>query len=106
MPKFLFETTYTADGIRGLMKDNAAARRRANEKLLQSVDGKLEAFYYTMGDRDVIAIVDLPNAEAAAAVSFAGMATGLTRVRTTALLTVEEVDRALARKLTFRGPGQ
>jgi hypothetical protein len=28
-----------------------------------------------MGDRDVIAIVDRPNAEAAAAVSFAGMAT-------------------------------
>jgi uncharacterized protein with GYD domain len=106
MPKFLFETTYTVDGLRDLMKDQAAARRQANEKLLQSVDGKLEAFYYTMGDRDVIAIVDLPNAEAAAAVSLAGMATGLTRVRTTPLLTVEEVDRALTRKLTFRGPGQ
>jgi len=106
MPKFLFETTYTADGIRGLMKDKAAARRQANEKLLASVGGRLEAFYYAMGDRDVIAIVDLPHAEAAAAVSFAGMATGLTRVRTTALLTVEEVDRALLRKLAFRGPGQ
>jgi uncharacterized protein with GYD domain len=106
MPKFLFETTYTTDGLHGLMKDKAAARRQANERLLQSVDGKLEAFYYAMGDRDVIAIVDLPSAEAAAAVSFAGMSTGLTRVRTTALLTVEEVDRALARKLVFRGPGQ
>ena len=59
-----------------------------------------------MGDRDVIAIVDLPNAEAAAAISFTGMANGLNRVRTTPLLTVEEVDRALLRKLTFRGPGQ
>jgi uncharacterized protein with GYD domain len=106
MPKFLFETSYTTDGLRGLMKDKAAARRLANERLLESVDGKLEAFYYVMGDRDVIAIVDLPNAEAAAAISFAGMATGLTRVRTTPLLTVDEVDRALARKLTFRGPGQ
>ena len=77
-----------------------------NQKLLESVGGKLEAFYYVMGDRDVIAIVDLPNAEAAAAVSFAGMATGLTRVRTTPLLSIEEVDRALASKLAFRGPGQ
>jgi uncharacterized protein with GYD domain len=106
MPKFLFETTYTTDGVRGLMKDKATARRLANEKLLESVDGKLEAFYYTMGERDVIAIVDLPNAEAAAAVSLTGMATGLNRVKTTPLLTVEEVDRALARKLAFRGPGQ
>jgi len=106
MPKFLFETTYTTDGIKGLMRDKATARRQANEKLLESIDGKLEAFYYAMGDRDVIAIVDLPNAEAAAAVSFTGMATGLNRVRTTPLLTVEEVDRALIRKLTFRGPGQ
>jgi uncharacterized protein with GYD domain len=106
MAKFLFETTYTSEGLRGLMKDKAAARRQANQKLLESVGGKLEAFYYVMGDRDVIAIVDLPNAEAAAAVSFAGMATGLTRVRTTPLLTVEEIDRALASKLAFRGPGQ
>ena len=106
MPKFLFETSYTVEGLRGLMKDKASARRQANEKLLESVGGKLEAFYYTMGERDVIAIADLPNAEAAAAVSLAGMSTGLTRVRTTPLLAVEEVDRALARKLTFRGPGQ
>jgi uncharacterized protein with GYD domain len=106
MPKFLYETTYTADGIRGLMKDKAVARRQAIEKVVESVDGKLEAFYYAMGDRDVVAIVDLPNAESAAAISFAGMATGLVRVRTTPLLTVEEVDRALARKLAVRGPGQ
>jgi uncharacterized protein with GYD domain len=106
MAKFLFETTYTTEGLHGLMKDKAAARRQANEKLLESVGGRLEAFYYAMGDRDVIAIVDLPDAQAAAAVSLAGMATGLTRVRTTPLLTVEEIDRALAQKLRFQGPGQ
>ena len=106
MPKFLFETTYTTDGIKGLMRDKAAARRQANEKLLESVDGKLEAFYFAMGDHDVITIVDLPDAATAAAISFTGSATGLFRVTTTPLLTVEEVDRALAKKLTFRAPGQ
>lgn len=99
MAKFLFEATYTTDGIRSLIKDKASGRRQANEKLLVSVNGKLEAFYFAMGARDVIAIVDLPDAEAAAAISFAGMASGLSRVRTTPLLTVEEVDRALTRKL-------
>ncbi|HXW75597.1 MAG TPA: GYD domain-containing protein [Steroidobacteraceae bacterium] len=106
MPKYLVETTYTAEGIRGLLKDKASARRQAVEKLLQSVDGKLEAFYYAMGDRDVVTIVDLPDAAAAAAISFTGSATGLFRVTTTPLLTVEEVDRALAKKLSFRAPGQ
>jgi uncharacterized protein with GYD domain len=106
MPKYLVETTYTAEGVRGLQKDKATGRKQAVEKLLQSVDGKLEAFYFAMGDRDVVTIVDLPDAAAAAAISLTGSATGLFRVTTTALLSVEEVDRALAKKLSFRGPGQ
>src|SRR6516165_1457104 len=61
---------------------------------------------FRVGEIDVVTIVDLPNAESAAAMSFAGMSTGMVRVKTTPLLAVEEVDRALARKLAFRGPGQ
>ena len=106
MAKFLMETTYTPEGVRALQKDTASGRREAVSKLLQSVGGKLEVFYYAMGDVDVIAIVELPDASAAAAVSFTGSATGLYKVTTTALLGVEEVDRALAKKLSFRAPGQ
>jgi len=106
MPKYLVETTYNAEGIRGLQKDRASGRKEAVTKLLQSVDGKLEAFYFAMGDRDVVTIVDLPDAAAAAAISLTGSATGLFRVTTTPLLTVEEMDRALAKKLPFRGPGE
>jgi uncharacterized protein with GYD domain len=106
MPKFLVETTYTPEGVRALQKDTASGRREAVTKLLQSVDGKLEAFYFAMGDRDVVTIVDLPDAVSAAAVSLTGSATGLFKVRTTPLLSAEEIDRALGRKLTFRGPGQ
>ena len=106
MPKFLFETTYKTEAIRGLQKEKGSSRKQAVEKLLASLDGKLEAFYYAMGEHDVVTIVDLPNAESAAAMSFAGMGTGMVRVKTTPLLTVEEVDRALARKVAFRGPGQ
>jgi uncharacterized protein with GYD domain len=106
MPKYLMETTYTPEGMRALQKDKASARREAVIKLLQSVDGKLESFYYAMGDRDVISIIELPDATTAAAVSLTGSATGLFKVTTTPLLSVEEVDRALARKLTIRAPGQ
>jgi uncharacterized protein with GYD domain len=106
MPKFLVETTYTPAGVRALQNDTASGRRDAVTRLLQSVDGKLEAFYFAMGDRDVIAIVELPDTVSAAAISLTGSATGLYKVTTTALLSVEEVDRALARKLAFRAPGQ
>jgi uncharacterized protein with GYD domain len=106
MPKFLMETTYTPEGIRALEKDTASGRKEAVIKLLQSVGGKLESFYYAMGDRDVISIVELPDASSAAAVSLTGSSSGLFKVTTTALLSVEEVDRALARKLAFRAPGQ
>jgi uncharacterized protein with GYD domain len=106
MAKFLMETTYTPEGVRALQKDSASGRREAVTKLLQSVGGKLEVFYYAMGDVDVVAIIDVPDAATAAAVSLTGSATGLFKVTTTALLAVEEVDRALTKKLSFRAPGQ
>jgi len=106
MAKFLMTTVYTPEGIRALQKDTASGRREAVTKLLQSAGGKLESFYYAMGDVDVIAIVELPDASTAASVSLTGSATGLYKVTTTALLGVEEVDRALAKKLAIRAPGQ
>jgi uncharacterized protein with GYD domain len=106
MAKFLMTTVYTPEGVRALQKDTASGRREAVVKLLQSVGGKLEAFYYAMGDADVISIIEVPDAATAAAVSLTGSSTGLFKVTTTALLGVEEVDRALGKKLTFRAPGQ
>ena len=105
MPKYFIEATYTAEGLRGLQKDKASGRRQALIKAVQSLEGKLEACYYSMGDRDVIAIVEAPDAVSVAALSLAASATGLLRVKTTALLSVEEVDRALEKKHSYRGPG-
>src|SRR5207248_1559639 len=50
---------------------------------------------------------DSPRAVAmsAKALSLAVSATGIARTRTTALLTVEETDRALTKKLSYRPPG-
>jgi uncharacterized protein with GYD domain len=105
MPKYLIEAAYTAEGLRGLQKDKASGRRQALVKAVESLEGKLDAFYFSMGDRDVLAIVEAPDAVSIAALSLAASATGLVRVRTTALLSVEEVDRALEKKHGYRGPG-
>jgi uncharacterized protein with GYD domain len=105
MAKYLIEAAYTAEGLRGLHKDKASGRREAVVKAVQSIEGKVEAFYFAMGERDVVSIVEMPDAVSVAAFSLAASASGLVRVKTTPLLGVEEIDRALEKKLAYRGPG-
>jgi len=105
MPKFLIEASYTADGLRGLHKDRASGRLEALAKAVQSLNGKVDCMHFALGDDDVIAILDLPDAGAAAALSAAVSITGLVRMRTTSLLTVAEMDQALTRNAAYRGPG-
>jgi uncharacterized protein with GYD domain len=106
VPKYLIEATYTAEGAKGLAKDLASGRKAAVEKALASVGGKLDCFYYAFGDYDVVFIAEGPDNVSAAALGLAACATGLARTKTTVLLTVEEVDQALKKKVGYRGPGQ
>jgi uncharacterized protein with GYD domain len=105
MPKFLVEASYTADGLRGLQKDKASGRLEALTKAVQSLNGKVDCMHFALGDDDVVAIVDFADTGAAAALSAAVSLTGLVRMRTTSLLTVAEMDEALARNAAYRGPG-
>ena len=105
MPKYLCEAGYTAEGLQGLITESAAARKAAVQKAIKGVGGKLAAFYYTFGDNDVILIVDLPDNTAMAALALAVGSSGVVQLRTTVLLTVEEVDKAIKMKSTYRAPG-
>jgi uncharacterized protein with GYD domain len=73
---------------------------------MKRVKGKLESLYFALGSDDVVVIVDAPDNIAIAALSLGIGSTGLINVRTTALLTVEEVDQALAMFPKYRAPGQ
>jgi uncharacterized protein with GYD domain len=106
MPKFLIEASYTAEGLKGLQKDKASGRKTAISKAIESLEGRLDALYYTFGDDDVIVIVDMPDNVSATALSLTVSATGLVRTKTTPLITVEEADRALQKNVTYRGPGR
>jgi uncharacterized protein with GYD domain len=105
MPKYLIEASYTAEGLRGLQKDKASGRKQAVTKVVESLEGKVEAMYFALGAYDVVIIADLPDTVSAAALSLSVSATGLVRTKSTALLTVEETDRALTKKISYRGPG-
>jgi uncharacterized protein with GYD domain len=106
LPKYLFHASYSTDGLHGLDGDSASGRRADVQAAVKAVGGKMEAFYYAFGPDDVVIILDLPDNVTAAAISLGTSATGLVRVRTTALLTVEEVDKALQVKMSYRAPGE
>ena len=105
MPKFLIEASYTAEGLRGLQKDKASGRREAVTAATRALGGKVEGLYYALGKDDVIAIVDMPDTASVAALCIAVSASGMVRTTTTALMTVEEADQAIAKTVKYRPPG-
>ena len=105
MPKYLWKGNYRSEGTKGLLKEGGTARVKAVEQLLQSVGGKLEAYYYALGDHDAYLIVDLPDNASAAAVSMAISAAGVTRIQTVPLLTPAEIDQAAKKPARYRPPG-
>jgi len=106
MPKYLIQARYSPEGLKGLAKDKASGRKAAIQTAMKNVKGKVECMYFSFGAEDVVAILDAPDNVAAAAVAIAVGSSGLVSIRTTPLLTVDEVDQALALPSKYRAPGQ
>ena len=106
MPKYLFEISYTLEGAKGLLKDGGSKRLAAGKAAIESLGGKLEAFYFAFGEHDAIVIVDMPDAASAAATSIALSASGGVTGKTTVLLTPEEIDAAVKKTPTYTPPGR
>jgi uncharacterized protein with GYD domain len=105
MPKYLIQANYTGDGVKGLLKEGGSGRREAVDKLLASVGGSVESFYYAFGKTDAYVIVDVPDNVTAAAVALTVAATGSVAIKTTPLLTIDEVDQATKKSPAYRAPG-
>jgi uncharacterized protein with GYD domain len=106
MPKYLLQANYTRDGVVGLIKDGGTRRRAVVENLLKSVGGSVEAFYYAFGDTDLFAIVDTPDDVSMTAISLTVAAAGGATIKTTVLMSAEEVDEAAKKTPMYRAPGQ
>ena len=65
----------------------------------------MDAFYFVFGENDVHVILDLPENLTAAALSLVVMSTGAARIRTTVLLTPEEIDQAVKTQVEYNPPG-
>jgi uncharacterized protein with GYD domain len=104
MPKYLVQGSYTDQGLKGLMKVGGSKRRAMVEQLAKEMGGKLEAFYFTFGSDDFVIVLDLPSNIDMAATSIVAQASGTVKSRVTVLMTPEDVDQAVQRKVDFRPP--
>ena len=106
MAKYLIQGNYVGEGIKGLLKEGGSSRRAAIEEMAGSLGGSVEAAYYALGDTDIFVIVDMPDHASVAAAALMASASGAVTVKTTVLMTPEEVDEAAKKTPSYRPPGQ
>ena len=106
MAKYLSQSSYTSEGVKGLLKEGGTGRREAIEKLLASVGGTVESIYYAFGDTDLFVICDVPDNVTATAMSLLVNASGAATSKITVLITPEEMDAAAKKTADYRPPGK
>ena len=106
MAKFMIQASYTADGTKGLLKEGGTGRRTAVTKVVEDLGGKLEALYFAFGDTDAVVICEVPDAVSALALSMAVNSSGQVRIKTTPLISPEDVDAASHKAVQYRAPGK
>jgi len=105
MPKYLLQASYTTDGVSGLLKEGGTSRKATVEKLAETLGGSIEAFYYAFGDYDVYVIADVPDQATITALSLVINSTGAVNIKTTVLISPEEIDTASEKTVNYRPPG-
>jgi uncharacterized protein with GYD domain len=105
MAKYLIQGNYTTEGIKGVLKEGGTGRKEAVSAALKGLGGRIESMYYAFGETDVYVIVEAPDNVTAAALAMGVAATGTVGIKTTVLLSIEEVDQATKKTLAFRAAG-
>jgi uncharacterized protein with GYD domain len=106
MAKYLWEVSYSPQGMKGVLHEGGSSRREMIEKLAANMGGSVESMYFAFGDNDAYIVADFPSNVDAAAVAMNVGAVGAASVKTVVLLTPEEVDEATQRQVQYRAPGE
>ncbi len=104
MAKFMATLRATPEGLQGLVKEGFAAREAYARGLIESVGAKVEAFYWTYGEDDLLVVMDADSA-GAIALSLAVTSSGAYECITAPLMTSAEMDEGRARLPQYRSPG-
>ena len=106
MAKYLLKVSYSAEGLKGIMKSGGTARVEAVSKALAVVGGSLESFYFAFGSDDVYVIADVPShKEASALATTIGTSGAISSYETVVLLSPAEIDDAMQVAVDYAPPG-
>jgi uncharacterized protein with GYD domain len=95
MAYYLIRAAYTGTAAAHLVQ-HPQHRETAVRKSCEALGGKLHGFYYCFGEYDAMALAELPNNKAAAALALSVEASGSVRtIHTTVLMTVAEAMEAM-----------
>ena len=106
MARYLLEATYSTEGLMGLIAAGAKSRLQAVDDLASSVGGSIVSFDFANGGGDVYLVCDLPDDEAAAAITLTvGASRALSTFKLTKLFSAEQIEVATSRNATYVPPG-
>jgi uncharacterized protein with GYD domain len=106
---YLFRFGYTPEAWAAMMTNPNDRRDMLASKIFGTFGGRLEGFWYSFGEQDGYALVELPDAVSAAAASIAVSATGSFRqLETIVLITADEMLEALGKagQVNYTPPGE
>ncbi len=107
MPLYMFQASYTTQGVSDLIK-TPQDRTAAVRPIIERMGGRLDCLYYAFGDYDVVAIAELPDNVSMSALAMAVGASGaLGSFKTTVLIPMDEAVEAMRKAGTvgYRPPG-
>jgi len=105
MARYLFEVSYSVDGMRGVMKEGAENRETFISKMAADLGASVESFDFAFGATDVYVICEIPDDETAAAIAMAVGSSGAGSCRTVKLLSPSQIDKARGITTGYRAPG-
>ena len=95
MPSYLLQVAYASEGWAALVK-NPQDRTKVVRQPIEKLGGRVNDFWFSFGDYDVVGVVEFPDNVSAAAIAIAFAAGGACKsVRTTPLLTSAEAIEAI-----------
>jgi uncharacterized protein with GYD domain len=103
----MIQASYKSEALAELVK-NPADRTETIRHSIEQLGGKLEGFWLSFGEYDVVGIVDMPDNVTAAAFSIAASAGGALKAgKTTPLFTTSEGVEAMKKAAVagYRPPG-
>lgn len=89
MPKYIVLVNWTDQGAANA-KDTVS-RLQAAKQLVESKGGKFDAFFWTLGPYDMVAVSDVPDDETGTAINLQLASTGNVRTLTMRAFTEDEM---------------